>query len=72
MCVGAFSFQEVKILHVLTCVSKKLKMQNKIIKLFFKFIFILFCYRPGDDWKKTLKLPPKDLRIKTSVRMVEL
>uniref|UniRef100_A0A2K5R332 RNA helicase n=1 Tax=Cebus imitator TaxID=2715852 RepID=A0A2K5R332_CEBIM len=21
--------------------------------------------RPGDDWKKTLKLPPKDLRIKT-------
>lgn len=25
--------------------------------------------RPGDDWKKTLKLPPKDLRIKTSVRV---
>lgn len=25
-------------------------------------------FRPGDDWKKTLKLPPKDLRIKTSVR----
>ncbi|KAJ6653151.1 hypothetical protein lerEdw1_010024 [Lerista edwardsae] len=23
--------------------------------------------KPGDDWKKTLKLPPKDLRIKTSV-----
>ncbi|CAJ0964300.1 unnamed protein product [Ranitomeya imitator] len=23
--------------------------------------------RPGDDWKKTLKLPPKDLRIKTSL-----
>ncbi|KAK1336416.1 hypothetical protein QTO34_004223 [Cnephaeus nilssonii] len=22
--------------------------------------------KPGDDWKKTLKLPPKDLRIKTS------
>lgn len=26
--------------------------------------------RPGDDWKKTLKLPPKDLRIKTSVSWV--
>uniref|UniRef100_A0A8D0GIG8 RNA helicase n=1 Tax=Sphenodon punctatus TaxID=8508 RepID=A0A8D0GIG8_SPHPU len=27
---------------------------------------ILSRCRPGDDWKKTLKLPPKDLRIKTS------
>lgn len=24
-------------------------------------------HRPGDDWKKNLKLPPKDLRMKTSV-----
>lgn len=31
-----------------------------------------FFGRPGDDWKKTLKLPPKDLRIKTSVRTFEL
>ncbi len=23
--------------------------------------------RPGDDWKKNLKLPPKDLRMRTSV-----
>lgn len=23
--------------------------------------------RPGDDWKKNLKLPPKDMRMKTSV-----
>jgi len=32
--------------------------------LMLQFYYIL-C-RPGDDWKKTLKLPPKDLRIKTS------
>lgn len=33
---------------------------------------LVFCVlsRPGDDWKKTLKLPPKDLRIKTSVSWV--
>lgn len=24
-------------------------------------------FRPGDDWKKNLKLPPKDMRMKTSV-----
>lgn len=28
---------------------------------------IVTFHRPGDDWKKNLKLPPKDLRMKTSV-----
>lgn len=27
----------------------------------------LTLHRPGDDWKKSLKLPPKDTRMKTSV-----
>lgn len=31
--------------------------------LFFFFSLV----RPGDDWKKNLKLPPKDLRMRTSV-----
>lgn len=30
-------------------------------------IFVSLHHRPGDDWKKSLKLPPKDMRIKTSV-----
>ncbi|XP_017665080.1 PREDICTED: probable ATP-dependent RNA helicase DDX6 isoform X2 [Lepidothrix coronata] len=28
--------------------------------------------KPGDDWKKTLKLPPKDLRIKTSEESIPI
>lgn len=28
---------------------------------------MLTFHRPGDDWKKNLKLPPKDMRMKTSV-----
>lgn len=35
--------------------------------LLFHYIFVSLCHRPGDDWKKNLKLPPKDMRIKTSV-----
>lgn len=52
-------------------ISKKIKCKIKML-IILKSVFILFCYRPGDDWKKTLKLPPKDLRIKTSVRITEL
>lgn len=32
--------------------------------------FVSFPFRPGDDWKKNLKLPPKDMRMKTSVSPV--
>lgn len=56
---------------MLITVAKKIRMQNRVAKPAFVFV-CFFCCRPGDDWKKTLKLPPKDLRIKTSVRMLEL
>lgn len=71
VCVGALSFLEVNILCVCHCTEEN-NMQNEIIQPFKKKKKFYFCCRPGDDWKKTLKLPPKDLRIKTSVRMVEL
>ena len=28
---------------------------------------MFYCYRDDHDWKKKLKLPPKDDRVKTSV-----